>query len=360
MSRVSQLQLVASSLLVVACTTGDAARKDATSRDAEVPSALLPPCMWTIDACPEHIDWRVDALLDSSELDPDARFIAIGGQAVGVSIGAEESVVRVHMKDEIERFGARFRRYWLPKTVMKLVDVVDNIPGPGAAATVYAFACQQPEAACSLWQVSGDDPDGTVLEEIAGSSFEATASALLFDEDRQQPCLMDKGLYCFDGAWREQIAQSSDGNDLRHVAMGTSMSIAVAARGVYWKRPAAPQGRPAMPWTRERVDAEVTWTGASDIFTGFFLIGERGAFMQNLSTANTLCSHTSDFAASSGSLLVTKQGEVLFGLNEGRCLLQSLGSEAIIDSTTVYCRASQNLLVMTEHSISGTTFCARL
>jgi hypothetical protein len=316
--------------------------------------------MWTLDSCPAHIDWRLDTLLDAGELGPDARLIAIGGQAIGVESGVEESVVRVHMKDEIERFGERFRRYWLPKTVVRLIDVVDGIPSAGSSAIVYALACQQPRAACSLWTVSAEEPDGTMLEEIAGSSIDAEASALLYDEDQQQPCVLAKGLYCFDGAWHEDIPKSADDNDLRHVAMGSSTSIAVAAHGVYWKRPSVPTGRPAMAWTRERVDADVTWTGASDIYTGFFLIGERGAFMQKLSNRNTLCSHTSDFAASSGSVLVTQQGDVLFGLNEGRCMLQSLGSEPIIDSTTVYCRASQNLLVMTEHSVSGTAFCARL
>jgi hypothetical protein len=202
-------------------------------------------------------------------------------------------------------------------------------------------------------------PDGSALEEIDGSAFEGDVSALLFDADQQQPCVLANGLYCFDGAWHEDIAASTDDNALRAVAMGSSMSLAVAGRGVYWTRPGVPPGQPAMPWTRESADADVTWTGASDIYRGFFLIGKQGAFLESLAGKTTLCSHTSDFAASSGSVLITAQGDVLFGLNEGRCLLQSLGSDAIIASSTVYCRASQNLLVMTENSVRGTTYCAR-
>jgi hypothetical protein len=367
MSSALQRSLVTWSLALCACTQDREPGEQAPKRDAEVDaaseSALLPPCMWTLDACPAHIEWRLDTLLTASDVDADARFIAIGGQAVGVAAGAADTklVVRVHMDDEIKRYGDKFRRYTLPEDVVDLIDVVDSITAPGVPPTVYALACRQPRAACSLWRISADQPDGAALEEIEGSSFDmGEAKALLFDEDQQQPCALSKGLYCFDGSWREEIPPSTDDNDLRNVAMGTSMSIAVAARGVYWTRRGVPPGQPALPWTRESVDAEVAWNGASDIYTGYFLIGERGAFMQKLSAGQELCSHTSDFAASSGTVLVTEQGDVLFGLNESRCLLQNLGSDPIVGSTTVYCRASQNLLVMTEQSISGTIYCERL
>jgi hypothetical protein len=297
--------------------------------------------------------------LSASELDAEARFMAIGGQAVGVATGTAKSVVRVHMADELEHYGDKFRRYTLPDTIVKLIDVADGIADRGAVATVYALACQQPRAACSLWRVSADAPDGSALEEIADSTFKGDATALLFDEDQRQPCVVAKGLYCFDGTWHEDIPPSTDDNDLRDVAIGSSMSIAVAAHGVYWKRPGTAPDQPALPWTRASADADVTWTGASDTFRGYFLIGKQGAYMQNLPNAHELCSHTSDFAASSGSVLVTKQNDVLFGLNEGRCLLQTLDSAAIIGSSTVYCQVSQNLLLMTESTISGTSYCAR-
>ena len=323
---------------------------------------MLPPCMWRLDACPEHITWRFDTLLRASELHVNATFIAIGGQVLGVSTGpsGSKSVVRLHMDDEIERYGEKFRRFTLPKAVVTLIDVVDGVAEPGNPPTVYALACRQRRSTCSLWQVSAAEPDGTALEEIADSTFDGHPTALLFDDDQHRPCVLDKGLHCFDGAWHEDIAPSSDDGELRDVAMGLSMSIAVAEHGVYWTRPGVAPDQPAMPWTRQSIDADVSWTGASDIYRGYFLIGERGAFMQSLPDSNSLCSHTSDFAASSGSVLVTKPGDVLFGLNEARCLLQSLGPAAIVASATVYCRASQNLLLMTEQSVLGTTFCARL
>lgn len=323
---------------------------------------MLPPCMWRLDACPEHITWRFDTLLRASELHVNATFIAIGGQVLGVSTGpsGSKSVVRLHMDDEIERYGEKFRRFTLPKAVVTLIDVVDGVAEPGNPPTVYALACRQRRSTCSLWQVSAAEPDGTALEEIADSTFDGHPTALLFDDDQHRPCVLDKGLHCFDGAWHEDIAPSSDEGELRDVAMGLSMSVAVAEHGVYWTRPGVAPDQSAMPWTRQSVDADVSWTGASDIYRGYFLIGERGAFMQSLPDGNSLCSHTSDFAASSGSVLVTKPGDVLFGLNEARCVLQSLGSDAIVASATVYCRASQNLLLMTEQSVLGTTFCARL
>ena len=322
-------------------------------------SAALPPCMWTLDACAEHITWRFDTLLHASDVDVDAHFIAIGGQAVGVVSGSTNSVVRVHLEDEIKRYGEKFRLFTLPQTVTKLIDVVDGLTGAGKPAVVYALACQKSKD-CSLWRTSAGEPNGSALEEVEGSSFDGEPTALLFDEDQQQPCVLAKGLYCFDSSWHEVIPKSTDNNELRNVAMGNSTSIAVAAHGVYWKRPSVPTGQPVMPWTRESIDADVTWTNASDTFRGYFLVGERGAFMQNLPDAKELCSHTSDFAASSGSVLVTKQGEVLFGLNAGRCQLQSLDTGPIIGSTTVYCQASQNLLLMSDSSIAGTAFCARL
>ena len=82
--------------------------------------------------------------------------------------------------------------------------------------------------------------------------------------------------------------------------------------------------------------------------------------MQSLPTGDALCAHTTDFIASAGSVLITKPGEVLFGLNESRCKLQDLGSEPVLDRTTVYCRASQNLLLMRDRRVEGTTFCQRL
>jgi hypothetical protein len=351
-------------LVAVACSSERDTQR--VERDAAIaaPSmaAALPACGWTLAACPEHIDWRFETLLEASELDADARFVAIGGQAVGVAAGrsgAQSFVARIHMDDEISRYGEKFRRYTLPETV-RLIDVVDSIVGAGTPATAYALACQQPSAACSLWQVSADEPDGSPMQELPGSSFDGDATALVFDEDKQQPCVIDKGLYCFDGEWHEDIAPSDDDNHLRDVAMGTSVSVAVASRGVYWTRKGVPPNQPALPWTRERIDADVAWTGASDMYTGYFLIGEQGAFMQKLREGDELCSHTDDFAASSGTVLVTKQNDILFGLNESRCLLQNLGSEPVLGSATVYCRASQNLLLMTEHSVSGTIYCVRL
>lgn len=353
-------RLLALCSILLACTD-DASPNP--GRDAELPalstSELLPPCMWTLDACADHITWRFDTLLHARDVGADARFIAIGGQAVGVSYGALQSVVRVHTDKEINRYGDKFRRFMLPKAVVKLIDVVDGITSPGAPAVVYALACQKSKP-CSLWRTVADQPADSELTEVAGSAFEGDPTALLFDEDQLQPCVLAKGLYCFDGAWHEEIPKSDDNNDLRNVAMGNSTSVAVAAHGVYWKRTAVATGQPPMPWTRESVDADVTWTNASDLFTGYFLIGERGAFMQNTRSGQMLCSHTSDFAASSGSVLVTKQGEVLFGLNDGRCLLQSLDSGPILDSSSVYCGASQNPLLMTENSVEGTAFCERL
>lgn len=318
--------------------------------------------MWALDACPGHINWRFNTLLRAGELDPDAQFVAIGGQAVGVSIGSSgaKRVVHLHLDDEMDRYGDRLRRYTLPDTIVSLIDVVDGVTDPGEPATVYALACPRPSAACSLWRISASAPDGSALEELAGSTFGGAARALLFDQDQQQPCVVDDGLYCFDGAWHEDIAPSTDDNHVRDVAMGNSMSVAVAKHGVYWTRPSVPAGQPAMPWTRENAGADVNWTGASDLYTGYFLIGEQGAFLQSLEDTSTLCSHTSEFAASSGSVLVTKQGDVLFGLNEGRCLLQSLDVGAIVGSSTAYCHASQNLLLMTEDRVLGTTYCARL
>lgn len=358
MSRAPVCALIANFLLL-ACTS-DASEHERASEPSV--SALLPACGWTLDVCPAHISWRFETLLDARDVDVDARFVAIGGQALGVTAGSNglSFVVRVHMESERNRFGEAFRRYTFPGAVSKLIDVVDGIAAAGEPAIVYALACKNADTACSLWRVSADEPDGSPLAEVAGSTFEGEATALLFDEEKQQPCVLAKGLSCFDGAWREEIAASADDNDLRAVAMGSSMSIAVAARGVYWTRPGVPANREPVPWTREDIGADVTWTGASDIYTGYFLIGERGAFMQKLPGANTLCSHTTDFAASSGTVLVTKSGDVLFGLNESRCLLQQLGDEAILGSTTVYCQASQNLLLMTEHQISGTIYCARL
>ena len=358
--------LFVSGLVVAACAAGPALDEPARVREPEAhaPSATpaLPPCTWTLDACPEHIEWRFHRLLDARALGPDAHFIAIGGQAVGVSTGpsGSKSVVRVHMDDEILLQAERFRQYTLPDTVTHLIAVVDGETQLDGPATVYALACKQPETACSLWQVSSDEPTGSVLEEIVDSTFDGMPTALLFDPDQRQPCVVDKGLYCFDGAWHADIAPSTDGSDLRDVAMGSSMSLATAAHGVYWQRPRVAPERPALPWTRERVDADVTWTGASDIFKGYFLIGEQGAFMQSLPEGETLCAHATDFVASSGSVLVTQQGDVLFGLNASRCKLQDLGRESILDRTTAYCRASQNLWLMRERSIQGTTFCARL
>lgn len=363
--------LIVSSSVLLACTADSGSRENERNerereRDAAEPmpdvDAVLPPCEWTLDACPEHINWRFDTLLQAGELDEDAHFVAIGGQVVGVSSGpsASKSVVRLHMDDEIERYGGKFRRYTLPDPVSRLVDVVDGSARPSEPATVYALACQRPKTKCSLWRISADEPDGSALEEIAGSAFDGDATELVFDDDQQQPCVLDQGLHCFDGAWRQDIEPSGDDNPLRGVAMGNSMSIAVAGKGEYWTRAVVPPGQPAMPWTRESVDADVAWTGASDILRGYFLIGERGAFLQSLRDGSTLCSHTSDFAATSGSVLVTKQGDVLFGLNEGRCQLQNLGEDAIVGSTTVYCRASQNLLLMTENRVAGTTHCVRL
>ncbi|HET8937096.1 MAG TPA: hypothetical protein VFN67_26825 [Polyangiales bacterium] len=353
-------RLLASCLILCACTGDPAAHEARDAGTSELnTSAALPPCNWTLDACAEHITWRFDALLDASDVDLDAHFIAIGGQAVGVASGPTRSVVRVHMEDEIKRFGEKFKLFTLPRTVVKLIDVVDGITGAGKPAVVYALACEKPKE-CSLWRTTADQPNGSPLDEVAGSTFDGDPISLLFDEDQLQPCVLAKGLYCFDGAWHEEIPKSPDNNYLRNVAMGNSTSIAVAAHGVYWKRTSVPTGQPVMPWTRESIAEDVTWTNASDTFRGFFLVGERGAFMQNLPDAKELCSHTSDFAASSGSVLVTKQGEILFGLNEGRCQLQSLDNGPIIDSTTVYCQASQNLLLMTDSSIAGTAFCARL
>jgi hypothetical protein len=56
--------------------------------------------MWTLEACPEHIEWRFETLLDSKELDAEARFVAIGGQAIGVKTAVAHSVVRLHTMTE--------------------------------------------------------------------------------------------------------------------------------------------------------------------------------------------------------------------------------------------------------------------
>ena len=350
------------SLLACAASPGEGApARDAGAPEAST-SATLPACGWTLDDCPAHIDWRFDTLLTAEEVSPDAQFIAIGGQAVGVSTGAMgvKLVVRVHLEAELDRTGDRFRRYLLPKGVHTLIDVVDGVPAPAEPAVVYALACEDAPQTCALFRVSSEEADGAYLEPIADSTFDGEPRALLFDENQRKPCVLASSLYCFDGAWREELTPDASSPALRAVAMGSSTSIAVAARGIYWTRPSVPHGQSPMPWTREDVGANVAWTGGSDLYTGYFLIGERGAFMQNLTGDSALCSHTSNFAATSGSVLVTDQGEVLFGLNEGRCKLQQLDDATIVDSATVYCQASQNLLLMTKHSVSGTRYCARL
>jgi len=339
--------------------SGQSEQSEASTRG---PQDALPPCMWTPPACSPHIDWRFATLLRARELGQDARFTSIGGQVVGATLGSPGShcVVRLLMADERARSaGQRFRRYTLPESIDRLIDVVDGVERRGDPPAVYALACAR-DSACSLWRVSSDLPDNSALEEVTGSTFDGDATALVFDEFQQQPCVLAHGMHCFDGAWHEDIAPDADDEAIREVAMGHWTSIAVSFHGIYWTRPGVPSGGPAMPWTRRSAGADVTWTGASDIYAGYFLIGEDGAFMQSSDEATSLCSHTSDFAASSGSVLVTEQGEVLFGLNDGRCSLQSLDDAPIIGSSTAYCRASQNPLLLTAQSVLGTTYCAEL
>jgi hypothetical protein len=108
MSSALQRWVVASSLVLCACSEDarSSSSKGAHEHDAAMPVVIepspLPPCMWTLDACADHIEWRIDTLLQADDVDADARFIAIGGQAVGVASGAAglKSVARVHMVED--------------------------------------------------------------------------------------------------------------------------------------------------------------------------------------------------------------------------------------------------------------------
>ena len=116
MLRPPQPALLASGAILLACSPTPDTREASTLRDAAVSTsseskvAALPPCMWELEACADHIDWRFKPLLRASELGPDAHFLAIGGQTVGVATGASAgspsqlSVVRLYMDDEPEPY----------------------------------------------------------------------------------------------------------------------------------------------------------------------------------------------------------------------------------------------------------------
>jgi hypothetical protein len=340
--------------LWLGCLVACSARSAADSGDAAL-SVSLPACTWSVDACPTNIGWQASILLQASDLGAAASFVAIGGQAVGVASSASEPkrVVRIHTTDEAERYGTPYKLFPLPTVDLDLIDVVDG-ENDDKSVSVYALACRGPNS-CSLWQSQAEAPDGSGMQELAGSTLGDKPSALVFDAYLKQPCVLANGLQCFAGSWHQEIADS----DLRDVATGSQLSLAVGAHGKSWLRRAAADGGKAA-WAEQALagDAEVTWIAAGVRDEDSFAIGEHGAFAARVASDDSVCAYPADLAAVPGGMLVTRQGQVIYDLRFGqRCTVQQLDVGDILEGTTTHCRNGDNRWFMSKTTVIGSNYC---
>jgi hypothetical protein len=289
-----RLTLVALCTLSLQCSSSDSSSAS-LSMSGGAPGGTAPQglaaCAWSADPCPIEVSWQAKPLLQAAEIAADARFVGLGGQVVAVQSGSGPRVVRVHTADEAKLLGSPYKIYRMPGSVQRLVDVADG------AGSVLALACTA-AGSCSLWRASVDAPADSLLEEIAGSTLAVPAKALIFDVVTAQPCAIGPALQCFAGGWQTLIEPGA-GVEIRDVATGSDLSLAVGTRGHYWTRGSAPA-----PWIAART-VDVSLFAASLGGSVGVAIGEAGIWFYLEGKEPELCATPANWARSLPARRVT-------------------------------------------------------
>jgi hypothetical protein len=346
-------------------STRDASASDrdtAAARDAGTARDAVSSACDAIGSCPARSFgiWRV--LLDAADFGPEARLVAVGGQAVLVAIGdGSFRVVRLGMSDDPEVN---------PPYTVGAAPGGDQLPiaiahSPQGTDLVYVATCDAARTHCSVWHTASADaawtedalPTGAVLR---GLVFEGGLSPAVL-------CAFGNGLWCMGGAAWEEVIAPADDLQLNDAAIAGRWSVAVGEHGRWFSRTTDDSDTTAA-WREQPRLGDVSLMQAAATETGAIIVGDdRLVEAIGSYTALLACGIPIDALAAyvpylgspkADGIVVSQRGELLqYGSARGAeryCAYQQLTLPSrIIDMSKQACAGSGNPRALTERALFG-------
>jgi hypothetical protein len=315
-------------------------------------------------------------LLDAADFGTDARFIAMGGQAVLVALGdGTFRIARISDPTVTNSPVPSYSSWEIPSTDARPIAVTEGrMSDISDMKMLSAVTCDEARTGCSMsrsdlgqdsltpWQEtelpSGLLPRGVVLDSVVGP---------------RKICVYGNGLLCLDGTWQTVIAPSPD-LQINAVAVGEQWSLAVGEHGRWFKRERGGSGE-IKAWQEQFPLDDASLTQVSVAGAGGLITGE-GRLQAAVGAQASLfdCNPSNDLVAfmlapnvSGSAYSVTSTGEVLSHqlVNQRRperfCEFQQLVLPGtVLQTTTVPCEDAINPRVLTDRALLGVNECIRV
>lgn len=346
--------------------SSDGSVRDAasTARDGAVPT-----CSEPIGSCPAQSIATWTVLLDAADFGTDARLIALGGQAVLVTLGGGSFRVAL-IDDNYEGVATTTYSSWaFPSETRAPVAISDGANRAGDKF-LFVLACEEDRTNCALSraEVSMGELSTWQTEDLPG---EFVGRGLAFDAASEPAaiCVYGSGLLCLDGTWQEAIAPDPE-LQLNHVAFSGRWSLAVGEQGRWFKREVDDDTGTLGAWQDQPAMGGAALTYASVARAGAVVLGE-GELQSALGeqaqyftcSPDDLLAFSLDDVAPGLAYAVTRNGEVLqhppprLGGEERFCSYEQLPAGTVLDVSRSYCWDSVNLRVLLEDVVFGQNLC---
>lgn len=331
--------------------------------------ATLVPCFPSPQDCdlavrygetrPGH-PWYV--LLEASSLGPEAKLVALDGNAVlaHVAQGVWQVVRLEGPVEPIPPYSEHLFSVWdLPDPALEAIDVADPF-GSGIWPGLLVLACA--EGDCKLFGApDGEAPSAPVLTELSlpalPGSFDPSGLAVsaFRNPEQEELCVFGNGMVCLaDGAW-QTVIPSQAGVQIIDALFG-DVSVAIGTGGHWYKREADAQ------WVEQApLPAELDFGGT--LLQGRYeqpvIVGDGRLWKVEPSCAAE-CSLEQPIEAALGRDLVQADGQSLFKFDNPPewCEDWSLNlGEPLLDASRAPCADSDNPRVLAAARVMGQDAC---